>query len=241
MVRLTDGKLDRMAQSILRDYLGEGCGMLQAVDMERMAREYFGLDVRYEQLSQDGRMTGVSVLSDANVRLWRAGRETAVAVRGGTILLERSLKADCGGAGRRNLAIARECACQLLFWKEPDAARRASRLFQPSAVYTPQQLRALSGGAAEWEIGRFASSLLLPASTVDGLLKIFYRDELVCVYGRGRLNDKDRQVLSGVARILCVPWSTLMIRLWQLHRIVVLPANAPQEAGMSVERAFAAV
>ena len=216
--RITAEGLGAKAEMMLKAYLGDHFGMLQAVDMERMASEYFGLCVCYEPLSSSGALQSVSVLcrtclhfADDSVRM----------VPTGTILIERSLRCE-KQRGRRNLAIARECARQLLFWKEPDAEARAADLLPAQKAITPQELRS-SCGVSEWEVNTLASALLMPSTVLNTLLSLFYAEAPVCVYGRGRLSAADKCLLDTFASLLGVTRSALILRLWQMQRIAVLP------------------
>ncbi|MGI6261734.1 MAG: ImmA/IrrE family metallo-endopeptidase [Acutalibacteraceae bacterium] len=212
--RITAEGLEAKAEMMLKEYLGGNFGMLQAVDMERMATEYFGLSVRYEPLS----LQSVSVWKQTCLRF---ADDSVRLIPAGTILVDSSLRGE-KQRGRRNLTIARECARQLLFWKEPNAEARAAQMLPAQSMVTPRQLRA-SCVVNEWEVNALASALLMPPTVLNTILSLFYADAPVCVYGRGRLSAADSRMLDTLAALLGVTRSALLLRLWQLHKIAVLP------------------
>ena len=89
---MTAEGLEAKAEMMLKAYLGGNFGMLQAVNMERMAEEYFGLSVRYGPLSVQSvsvwKQTGLH-FADGSVHLIPAG----------TILVDDSLRSESSGAG----------------------------------------------------------------------------------------------------------------------------------------------
>ena len=219
---MTAEGLEAKAEMMLKAYLGGNFGMLQAVNMERMAEEYFGLSVRYGPLSVQSvsvwKQTGLH-FADGSVHLIPAG----------TILVDDALRSE-KQRGRRNLAIAKECARQLLFWKEPDAEARAARMLPVQSVVTPQQLRAACT-VNEWEVNTLASAILMPAAVLNTILSLFYADAPICVYGRGRFSASDSRLLDTLSSILGVTRSALVLRLWQMHKIAVLPNPEVCSAG----------
>lgn len=228
--RITAAGLEKKAESMLRAYLGGNFGMLQAVDMEKMAKEYFGLTVHYGALSATGGLQGVSVFHDANVQF---SDGSLLQIPAGTILIDSALR-TAKNRGRRNLAIAKECARQLLFWKEPDAQARAARLFPAQSVLAPQQLK-FSCGVCEWEVNTLSTALLMPTVVINTLLSLFYAGEPVCVYGRGQLSAADHRLLDTFAELLGVTRSALILRLWQMQRIAVLPDCAQNHAVIAMQ------
>ncbi len=224
--RITAQGLEKISEAMLTAFLGCDFGMLQAVDMEKMAIEYFGLSVQYEVLSATGNLQALSVFRTMNLYFPATKSLQVHTISAGTILVDSSLRSPAF-RGRRNLAIAKECARQLLFWKEPDAKKQAAQLFSAQEAYSPQQLR-ISCGVCEWEVNTLSSALLMPKSVINTLLNVFYGNTPVCVYGRGQLSAADRHLLDTFAAILGVTRSALILRLWQLQRIAVLPGNALQ-------------
>lgn len=94
----TKAEFERLADFILRDYLGNAYDGYDPLDIQAFAKDYLKLDISYFAFDPDTRIEGM-----------RTGNQI--------ILDDRLL--DDKKAGERNFTIAHECGHDLINWQDP--------------------------------------------------------------------------------------------------------------------------
>ena len=79
--------LDVIADSILREFK-PGRITLDAIDVERLARSFLGLTIRYERLSDDFSILGATTFSPVELELLCHGKTQVISLPADTVLLE---------------------------------------------------------------------------------------------------------------------------------------------------------
>ena len=85
--------LDVIADSILREFK-PGRITLDAIDVERLARSFLGLTIRYERLSDDFSILGATTFSPVELELLCHGKTQVISLPADTVLLEERLLLD---------------------------------------------------------------------------------------------------------------------------------------------------
>ena len=206
MVTWSRQDLENWADAILQDALKEKYESFAPIDLMKLAAEYLGITIRYEVLSDNLDVYGISVFQRTTLSLQRNGTTEYIEVDADTILLEQALQQK-HLFGVRRFTKAHEIAHQILMrWEQ-----RALVTGTPEVAY----LHRARGEHdwREWQADTLGSCLLMPRRLIDECLFRFGVTGKISVYERHYLAPKDRMMVSNIAEFLGVSKAALLNRL----------------------------
>ena len=206
--------LDVIADSILREFK-PGRITLDAIDVERLARSFLGLTIRYERLSDDFSILGATTFSPVELELLCHGKTQVISLPADTVLLEERLLLDKKQQlGRRRFTLAHECAHQILHRYEnadnptPEVQKR---------TYSLRDLKSQEDWN-EWQANVLGAAILMPQKEIDLAMWYFAGGKKLINY-EGVFAYRDKLSLSLLCQQLAVSKSAAVIRLRQLGYI----------------------
>lgn len=193
-------------------------GFVRATPIDQFAREYLGLSVRFERLSDDGSICGLTCYSDAEYII-RENRETrTVQLKRNQVLLDSSF-IEAGQVrklcGKRRFTLAHECAHQILFQMESDAIQQGClKAYSERRPYSLRDLKSKEDWN-EWQANALGAAILMPQTEVERAMWYFAQCRKLTNY-EGRFSYSDNRSLSLFCDSLGVSKSAAIIRLRQL-------------------------
>lgn len=215
MLILSRANIEELANGILLDFYGTQPARLRPVDIDRLASDYLGLTVRYEDLSQDGHILGVTSYARCKLKL----AHTQIDLRPSTVLLDRSLmpnnKSSCSQIGRRRFTLAHECAHQILYrYESAISQEEICRPYACRQIFSLRELKSCEDWN-EWQANALGASLLLPEHLLKQAMFFFTSSGKLTHFG-GAFPPEEYKKLDSISRFLGVSHTALLIRLKQL-------------------------
>ena len=210
--------LDVIADSILREFK-PGRVTLDAIDVERLARSFLGLHIRYERLSDDFSILGATTFSPVELELLCHGKTQVISLPANAVLLEERLLLDKKQQlGRRRFTLAHECAHQILHRYEnadnptPEVQKR---------TYSLRDLKSQEDWN-EWQANALGAALLMPKAVIAGCMRKYACGRKLICYEHA-FSYHDYWVMKNICEILEVSRSALEMRLRQLGYLLDKP------------------
>ena len=192
MIIGTKIEFERLADYILRDYLGSEYESYKPFDVNAFAKDYLKLDISYCEFNPEDNIEGM-----------RTGNQ---------ILLDQRLS-EPTRVGERNFTIAHECGHDLINWQDPNYVPKQIIKYrirsQHKELKTENDFR-------EWQANVVASCLLLRPCLVDWTMFTFARKERITVFGGYVIHRVDRFAIRTMAQYLGVSQECLRYRLDRL-------------------------
>lgn len=212
MLYLSKAELEIIGNDILADFSETPLSGFTPIAVEKLAKDYLGLDWRYMKLSDEGNLLGITTFSGIELELNRDGRTDRIIVPQDTVLLEESMLDD-KTSGRRRFTLAHECAHHILNRYE-EAKFGHSRLdtFVAGRTYSCRDLNQVTNWE-EWQANTLGSILLMPTSVILHAVFMFCGIEKLMVYGfDNRLLHRDYVRVSSLCEYLGVSVAAFIIR-----------------------------
>ncbi|MFT9056847.1 MAG: hypothetical protein ABF449_09545 [Ethanoligenens sp.] len=217
---LSQNELEEIAETMLRDFYKNDYPHFGAVDIDRFVTEFCGYTLKYEKLSDNGRILGVTSYKNTMLKLRRNHETEIIPLPKDTILIEETLKDSKFCTGRLSFTTSHECAHQILFGIHPDHAELSYRNgFDPHTPYTPAFLEHILNWS-EYQANSLAAALLMPFALVDLVLFRFNGNQKIILYGEN-VAYKDKQAFNNMASFLRVSRQAFLIRLKELKMVEV--------------------
>ena len=221
---------DSLAEAILLDFQTGETTRFPRTDIDRMARQYLHLTVRYVPLSDDRSLLGLTAYDRTMVTVTVGGRQEALQLDRDTVLLEAFFLSQQPKAAKkerlskqRRFTLAHECAHQILFRLEPEPIRQALQdRYAERRLYSCRDLKAKEGWK-ERQANALGAALLIPRMYVLQYFEEFRRNEPLTSYG-GKYNTRDRLTMSHLTGFFGVSARSVEIRLKGLGLLEELPA-----------------
>ena len=222
-------ELDELAEAILLDFQTGETARFPRTDIDRMARQYLGLTVRYHPLSDDGMLLGITTYAQTMVTVKVGGRRETLALAQDTVLLEKLFLSQWPKTAERDrrekqrrFALAHECAHQILFRMEPEPVRQAlQRRYAECRPYSCYDLKKAED-RNERQANTLGAALLMPRMYILQYFEGFRRNEPLISYG-GKYTARDRLSLSHLTGFFDVSVRSAEIRLKGLGLLTELP------------------
>ncbi len=213
MITWSRADLENWADSIIKDFLGEDYTKFAPIDIMRLATEYLGLTVKYEKLSDQLDVYGVSAFQDTVIDLHRNGTIEKYPIKADTILLEQALQC-CELYSTHRFTFGHETAHQILRrWENNNAVNVLQAgpdvAFSRKLPNTPQKER----NWREWQADTLGASLLMPRRLVDECIFRFNVTDTITVYGQYSMIKTDRTHISNISGFLGVSKQAVIRRL----------------------------
>lgn len=180
MIVGTKAEFERLADFILRDYLGNAYDGYDPLDIQAFAKDYLKLDISYFAFDPD---TGIEGMRTGN-----------------QIILDDRLLDD-KKAGERNFTIAHECGHDLINWQDPSYSPQTVVNYR---IKSSGKSLVTEDDFKEWQANVVASCLLLRPNLVGWSMFTFMRKDKVTVFDEHYLYPEDRYRLRMMACYLGV-------------------------------------
>lgn len=223
MILWSRADLENWADAILKDYLKEKYEEFAPVDIEGLAKDYLGLDVRYETLSDSLEIYGVSAFQNTVIELERNGRHEQLNIAADTIIFEIALCCDQLETIYR-FTFGHEIAHQILRrWenqnlKSQNNNQSAVAFFKKIQNTTAQQM-----DWNEWQANTLGAALIMPRRLIEECMFRFANNSKLRIYGKDSLDMEGIQLISNIKDFLHVSKTSLLIRLKQLGFVEYKP------------------
>lgn len=180
-----------------------------------LAEEYFALNVRYEKLSPDGSLCGITAYENCEYTVPGCGK---IKMRQNDVVLDISFLTPpyvhrlCG---KRRFTLAHEFAHQFLHQISCDDEERMSFRKKHSGYieYSSTRLRSAEDWS-EWQANVLAAAILMPRDDIEKAMWMFSpRATVTCFDGSRFPVAEDGQAVDNMARQFCVSKSAMILRL----------------------------
>lgn len=199
----------------------------RATPIDQFARDYLGLSIRFERLSKDGSICGLTCYADAEYIIQENGKIRSVPLKRNQVLLDSSFVEEgqiqrlCG---KRRFTLAHECAHQILFQMESDATQQRQRQrYSERRLFSLRDLKTKEDWN-EWQANALGAALLMPQEEVERAMWFFAQSRKLVNY-EGRFSEEDKIALTMFCQSLGVSKAAAIIRLRQLGYLEDRPAN----------------
>ena len=197
------------------------------VPIERFASTYLKLNVRSAHLSDNGSICGLTAYEDTMYEFQEHGRTQTIQLHRNDILLDERFDRPENQQklrGMRRFTLAHECAHQLLFQMENEAAKRACReKYEERRAYSFRELKTREDWN-EWQANALAAALLMPRDKMALGVQCYWRETPIKCFG-GRFTYCDLMDINSFADHLGVSRTAAVIRLKQLGYIENRPCR----------------
>jgi len=219
MLFLSQKDIEVIGYSILRDYEKRGDGNIQIpVHIESFARNYLGLNIEYQKLSETGKILGLTSYKGVILELAFDGGSIHLNVPENTILLDERLK-RASSLHRRRFTVAHECAHQILARIEESVTAKNNKQIPYSCREVSFRVLQTTEDWTEWQANALGAVLLLPKHELVIELNRGFTPFKPTIYGN-RLNSTDYAKAKAIADKFCVSMAAMKIRLKELDSII---------------------
>jgi hypothetical protein len=177
--------------------------------------------VSFTRLSPDGSICGLTAYADTEYIIEEMGVKRTIPLRKNQILLDVSFIQPgqvhklCG---KRRFTLAHECAHQILFQMESEAAQSAYvKKYSARTAYSLRDLKTREDWN-EWQANVLGAAILMPQKEIDLAMWYFAGGKKLINY-EGVFAYRDKLSLSLLCQQLAVSKSAAVIRLRQLGYI----------------------
>ena len=212
MLCLSKKDIEAIGDAVLMDYAMRFPRRYgNPIDIDFFAEKHLGLDVKYQKLSDNGEVLGLTTYDSVVVDLVVDGKAMEISVSSDTILLDNSL---CSSENkyRRRFTIAHECAHQIIAdMQEAQTGYSFRREFKVGSKYTYSQFKTAEEWS-EWQANYLGASLLMPKFAVLPHIRKGHQVHMFTSYD-GSFNNGDYARIKRLADKLCVSVKAMEIRL----------------------------
>ena len=240
---LSKDDMDFMAEYILRDYSEKALNEPSALDIERFAEFYMGLQMDYQDLTHNRSILGMMVFNDCHVPIYDANRREAIyiSVDEGTALIDSSLlEKDQKRRGR--FTLGHESGHWIFhrkkYWVNPDQLSLFDTgKMEPVVKCKTANVESIAQKSRfntdddwmEWQADYMSSALLMPKVTFAMAVQELFKQAGIQegYYERGRSVDLDfwaGEIPRILADIFDVSFQAAAIRLKTLRFVREKPA-----------------
>ena len=192
MIIGTKVEFEKLADYILRDYLGSEYESYKPFDVNAFAKDYLKLEISYCEFNPEDNIEGK-----------RTGNQ---------IFLDQRLS-EPTRVGERNFTIAHECGHDLINWQDPNYVPDQTINYR---IRSQRKELKTENDFKEWQANVVASCLLLRPCLVDWTMFTIARKEKITVFGGYTIHRIDRYIIRMMAQYLGVSQECLRYRLDRL-------------------------
>ena len=226
-MKLNNTDIEKIALFSLEKFLGSLTSRVEwvkPISIELFAEHQLGLKIEYTRLCDYGKVPGITVYDDIEIKLRQYLRDTTIKVSANTMLIDESLKKPLIPPDKeyckRRFTIAYECSNHLLRQRFIIEMNRQNKPSPVKQVYTLAELLEMRKWH-EWQANTMAAALLMPAK----YLALFLGKRRFTQYGN-RMNRPDKLAIANLSEKLKVSQIVLKNRLRNLGYITVMPKEA---------------
>ena len=192
MIIGTKVEFEKLADYILRDYLGSEYESYKPFDVNAFAKDYLKLEISYCEFNPEDNIEGK-----------RTGNQ---------IFLDQRLS-EPTRVGERNFTIAHECGHDLINWQDPNYVPDQTINYR---IRSQRKELKTENDFKEWQANVVASCLLLRPCLIDWTMFTIARKEKITVFGGYTIHRIDRYIIRMMAQYLGVSQECLRYRLDRL-------------------------
>ena len=192
MIIGTKVEFEKLADYILRDYLGSEYESYKPFDVNAFAKDYLKLEISYCEFNPKDNIEGKRI--------------------GNQIQLDQRLN-EPTRVGERNFTVAHECGHDLINWQDPNYVPDQTINYR---IRSQRKELKTENDFREWQANVVASCLLLRPCLVDWTMFTFARKEKITVFGGYTIHRIDRYIIRMMAQYLGVSQECLRYRLDRL-------------------------
>lgn len=210
---LSNASVDELADTLIRNYMGDQADKSFIVDIDGFVVDYLKLPLVYQAFAEKDTTT-LGFISDGTTPLnvsVNHKRQPKVFPKG-TIVIEKCLKTEFE-SGRRRFTVAHEAAHYIV--DKSLTVASFHREFDKEKSYTPDTLKSLFN-IKETNVDRLAGALLMPRFMVHRYLLQNDRSDGITLYDNGFIRPEDNAFLQRMAADMGASVTAMQIRLMQL-------------------------
>ena len=235
MIIWSRADLDNWADAILKDFLADKYESFEPINIEALATDYLGLDIRYDSLSDNLDIYGVSAFQDTVIDLIINGNIKQLNVKADSIILEVALQCEELKTTRK-FTLGHEAAHQILRRWERENVQVTHNL-QPAVAFSRKNHGTIlpQRDWHEWQANTLGAALIMPRRLIDECMFRLGCREKLTIYGRDSLDFSGRQFIENMKNFFGVSKTSIIIRLKQLGYVEYKPIQEYYEI-MPIER-----
>ena len=200
------------------------------VDIERLARNYLGLKLRYMKLSDSGRILGLTSYKGVNMVLPFTGGDVFLSVPEDTIMLDESLLEN---DTRTRFTVAHECAHQIIArLEERQTGMSFRKVFMPGATYSWHELKTAERWS-EWQANTLGAALLIPRGELAWAWHALSAPQTISLLD-GRFSPLAYALVKQLAIKFAVSIGAMTVRLKKLGFVTEFSKVLPQRLSLAV-------
>ena len=214
--KLEDNRLNELSETIILDYLkfkNLKPESVVCIDIEGLAKEYFGFEIRYESICEDdlGKVA-FSANGIKPLKVHRNGKVQSVVFPADTIVMDRYFKRAEHYSSRR-FNIGHEIGHKILSKVAPGHSQgNYMTIFDKEREYSFDELKEIMK-ISETQANQMSAALQMPMFLLRNTIRRICKAELFPVYGDYQMLPDDSANLKRMADDLGVAPTTLLIRL----------------------------
>ena len=215
--KLEDNRLNELSETIILDYLkfkNMNPDTVVCIDIEGLAKEYFGFEIKYETICEDDR--GKVAFSGNGIRpvkICKNGKVQEIVYPTNTIVLDKYFKRVEHYTSRR-FNIGHEVAHKILSKVAPGHDRgNYHTIFDKERDYSIDELRSSIMNISENQANQMSAALQMPMFLLKNTMRRICKKDKFTVYGDHQMLPKDSANLKKMADDMGVSPTTLLIRL----------------------------
>ena len=186
--------------------------------IDQFAREFLGLSVRFEKLSCDGSLCGITAYADTEYVLSCDGVSRTIPIKHNEVLLDSSFMVPGqvrNLCGKRRFTLAHECAHQLLFHMDDEAGQIACRRMYSERRAYPIHVLKNKEDWNEWQANALGAALLLPRRGIQWAINRCNRGRPLLL-NHGQLCTHEEILVASIASFFGASKTAVKIRLKRL-------------------------
>ena len=230
---LSQKKIEEIAAAVTKDFNEFFFGsetegtrrMARGTPIDQFAKEYLDMNVSFTRLSPDGSICGLTAYADTEYIIEEMGVKRTIPLRKNQILLDVSFIQPgqvhklCG---KRRFTLAHECAHQILFQMESEAAQSAYvKKYSARTAYSLRDLKTREDWN-EWQANVLGAAILMPQREIDLAVAYYARGRKLISYD-GTFAYWDKVALDRICQQFGVSKTAAVIRLKQLGHLETRP------------------
>ncbi len=212
---LSRNDIEDLAHATLCDFREKTGNFDACIDIEEFATQYLKLNLRFENLSDEKKLYGLTAYEDTKLRVIADGEEKIIEIKQHQIILDNSFIENENATEllpKMRFTLAHEAAHQLLFALESIKERQKhKKSYSARTAHTYRELKTFEDWN-EWQANTLGAAILMPR---DIILDIFENDgitEKIVSYG-GILSNANAEIITNLCELFNVSKSAVIIRL----------------------------
>lgn len=219
MLHISHNDIEVIGESVLLDYAMRNDSRNHfPLDIDAFARDYLKLHIYHRQLSDNGKLLGLTTYKDVCLELEFAAGNVEITVPEDTILIEERLQAF-DNRRRERFTVAHECAHQVIArMEERQTGSSFRKRLESGRKYSCRELKTAEDWS-EWQANSLGAALLMPRHEVAADINRGFAPFQPVLFGN-RFNTHDYHRVKSLSDKYGVSLAAMTIRLKELGLIL---------------------